>query len=355
MFVPYSIVNPLTRIEITRQLPRPGETLVREGEVVESFQTVAEITGLPEFAIVNVSRDLAIPPKNAKRYLETKVGDTVQGGAILASRGGLGGRVCRAPFEGTITGYGRGRLLLEAPSQPQQLSALVPGTVARVIRGRAVVIETRGAFIQGIWGNGEERYGVLRVLARSARKTLRAKRLDASAQGAIVVGGADLDEDTLDQAIEMQVGGLILGSVQPTLIPRLLTLTFPILVTSGIGKIPMSEATFKLLKSLEGREAAVCASHPELGLSRPGGRNERPYLVIPMPAQSGMPIDPREPLRVGSRVGALRQPYLGMSGVVKEMPMRTTILETGARVPCAKVEFEGEIVSIPYMNLERLL
>lgn len=356
MILPYSVVNPLTRIEVLRQLPQAGKVLVRERDKVESFQVVAEYTPPPRFAIINVSRDLAVPPKKLARYLHVAVGDTVAEGAVLASRGGWGGRASRAPFAGTITGSGRGRLLLEAPSRAVQLSALVPGIVGRVLPGEGVVIQAWGAFVQGVWGNGQEVFGVLRIPVRGARQSLRAKKLDASLQGAVVVGGASLDEEVLEQAVEMQVGGIIVGAVSPQLIPQLRRAPFPVVVTEGIGKTSMSEAVFKLLRSLEGRECALCARMPDPRHAlRAVGYTERPFVAIPMPSQSGTAANRGAPLTLGSRVRALRQPYMGMSGVVTEIPKGLTLLETGARLPCVKVEFEGETALIPTANLELLL
>ncbi|OQA15297.1 MAG: hypothetical protein BWY63_02966 [Chloroflexi bacterium ADurb.Bin360] len=357
MILPFSIVNPLTRIEVLRQLPQPGKVLVRERDIVESFQLVGEYTPPPQFAIVNISRELAVPPKKIARYLNVAVGDAVEEGAVLASRGGFGGRACRAPFSGTVTGSGRGRLLLEAPSRPVQLSALLPGTVARILPGEGAVIQAWGTFIQGVWGNGKEVFGVLRVVARGARQSLRAKKLDASLQGAIIVGGAGLDEEALEQAAEVQVGGIIVGGVSPQLMPRLLAVPFPVVVIDGVGKVSMSEVVFKLLRSLEGREVALSGIMPDL--KRPVwsrlGNVERPFVAVPMPSQSGAAVDRNAPLILGSRVRALRQPYMGMSGVVVEIPSGLTLLETGARRACVKVEFEGETALVPHANLELLL
>lgn len=357
MLLPFSIVNPLTRIEVYRQLPYPGRVLVRERDTVEPFHVVAEYTPQPQFAIINVSRDLAIPPKKLSRYLTANVGDAVEEGAILASRGGFGGRISRAPFSGVVTGSGRGRLLLEAQSRPLQINALMPGTVARVLPSEGAVIQAWGAFIQGVWGNEKEAFGVLRVVAGGADQPLQAKKLDASVQGAILVGGATLDGEALEQAVEMQVGGIIVGGVSPGLMPRLLQVPFPVIATCAVGAAAMAEAVFKLLRSLEGREVALSAQMHATRDSRHlrFGHTDRPFLAVPMPAQGGASVDYQTPLTVGSRVRALRQPYLGMSGVVVEIPRGLTSLETGARVPCVKVEFEGGIASFPFVNLELLL
>ncbi|MFP4343957.1 MAG: hypothetical protein ACLFU8_04595 [Anaerolineales bacterium] len=349
MILPYSVVNPLTVVEVARRLPRPGEVLVREGERVEPFQVVAESDVPPDFCIVNVARDLGLPPKRVKGALRATVGQEVESGDVLASRGGLGGRVCRAPFQGTITGYGRGRLLLEAETGRLQLTALVPGTVIQVWGGRGVLIETRGGFIQGAWGNDKEAFGVLRIVVRAPRHPLRAKRLDASAQGAVVVGGSGLDEETIEQAIELQVRGIVVGGVPPSLLPRLRDLDFPVIATEGVGATPMSDATFSLLRSLDGREVAVS------GRLRTRWNSERPFLLIPTPSQAASAVNPETPLEIGARVRALRLPYLGQSGTVTELPTGMITLQTGARLHGAQVDFDGETGLVPFPNLEQLL
>jgi len=349
MSLPYSIVNPLARIEIIRHLTFPGKILVHEGDAVEPLQNVAEMNKPPEFRIVDVSRELNVPPKKAKQYLEVKVGARIARGQVLASRGGLGGRTCKAPFDGFITGYGRGRLLLEGASGLIQLNALVPGTVVQVLAGESVTVQTTGAFIHGAWGNGKESYGVLQSAVKTARHVLRAKRLDASAQGAIVIGGAALDEGALEQAIEMQVNGIIVGGISPSLIPKLREVNFPIVATEGVGEIPMSKVVFDLLRSLSGREAALS------GLLETRTKGYRPYIVVPMPSDSGNFINPDTPLQKGGRVRAIRSPFLGLSGTITDFPEGKMTIDTGARVTGVQVEIDGDPVLLPKINLEQLL
>ncbi len=350
MFISYSIANPLTRVRIPRRLPRPGGVLVRTGDYVEPTRIVAQAVEPADFRIVDVARELGVPLKKVKTYLKVKRGDTVAEGDILASRGGLGGQVCRAPIDGTIVGSGRGRLLVEAESHTLSLAALVPGSVVEVLPTEGVVIETVGAFMQMGWGNGKEAYGVLRVVVRAPHHPIRPKHIDAASQGVILVGGSRLDEETLNQAIEMQVRGIIVGAIPPSMIPQLEAVEFPVVTTEGIGTMPMSQAFFDLLRSLNGREAAVC------GRVRHRWGNERPYVVVPMPAQAGQVINPNAPLTVGSRVRVLRGPYTGTSGTVVDIPRGLIQLETGARLPGVQVDFGGkESALVPLINLERLL
>ncbi len=351
MILPYRIISTMTTIRVTRRLPRQGKLVVGIGERVEAVQLIGQ-TRLPgTFHIVDVARELGISPKKVKKHLKAKVGVRVQEGAILADRGGIGGHRCQAPIDGMITGYSRGRLLLESPPKRFQLNALVPGNVIETWPGEAVMIESTGALLQATWGNGQEGYGVLKVAVSAARRTLRARQIDASAQGTVLVGGSQLDEEALERAVEMRVRGIIVGGVPVDLIPRLMKVDFPILATEGVGKVPMSQAAFKLLRSMDGREVAVS------GQLKIRWGAELPFIAIPMPARSINPIQPRSHLTVGDRVLGLREPYLGVSGSVMETPMAREMIETGARVRGVRVKFDGakDIVFVPFLNLERVL
>jgi hypothetical protein len=351
MILPYSIVNSLTVIQVPRRLPREGTLVVGTGESVEATQLVGH-TRLPgDFCIIDVARELGVSPRKAKAYIKVKIGQRVREGAVLASRGRIGGQQCVAPIDGTVTGYGFGRMLLEAPHRRYQLNALIAGTIARVWPDEGVLVETTGALLQGAWGNGQEGHGTLKMAVRTARRTLRARQIDASAQGTILVGGSQVDEEALELAIEMRVRGIIVGGVPIELIPRLQAIELPVVATEGIGKIPMSRAAFKLLQSLEGRRAAL-SGHLTLRWG-----SERPFVAVPIPSRSGNPIQPKSHLTIGDRVLGLRGEYLGVSGTVMEIPRGNTMLETGAKISGAYVKFDGskESVFVPFLNLERLL
>lgn len=349
MFVSYSIVNALTLIRIPRRLPYLGEVLYRAGDAVEPAHIVAQALEPPDFRIVDVARELDIPVKRIKNFLKIEEGAPVAQGDVLAARGLLGGRVCRSPIEGTLVGSGRGRLLIEAAPRTIQVNALVPGMVVETWPEEGVVIETVGAFIQAIWGNGQEAFGVLRVVVRDPRHPIRPKHIDPTMQGTVLVGGSRLDEETLEHAMEARVRGIIVGGVPPTLLPLLQTIDFPVVCTEGIGAVPMSKAVFDLLRSLDGREVALS------GRLKTRWGAERPYIVVPMPAQSGDPVNPEEPIRVGSKVRILRGPYFGVSGTVVDIPKGLLQLETGARLPGVEVDVGKETAFVPYTNLERLL
>jgi hypothetical protein len=204
--------------------------------------------------------------------------------------------------------------------------------------------------VQAAWGNGKEAYGTLRLVVRAPRIPLRVKHINPSAQSTILIGGSSVDEETLEYAEEMQVRGIIVGSIQPHLIPLLQTLDLTVIATEGMGHIPMCNAVFDLLRSLDGREAAVS------GLMIQRWKMQRPYIVVPMPTRAGRSINPDAPLAVGDRIRVLRGKYSGISGTISDLSNNVFQLSTGARVRGVKVDLgDSESVLIPHANLERLL
>lgn len=350
MLIPYSVVNPLTTIRIARRLPRIGEVLARNGDAVEPMHIVAQAVDPADFRIVDVARELDIPIKKIQSYLKIARGDSISEGDALASRGGFGGRVCRSPISGTVIGSGRGRLLIEADQKFVQINALVPGMVVETWATEGVLIETVGAMIQAIWGNGKEAYGPLRVVVRTPKVPLQIKHINTSAQGTILVGGSSVNEETLAHAVEMQVRGIIVGSIKQHLIPVLNKLDLAVVVTEGIGEIPMCNAIFELLQSLDGRGAALSGVMMQLW------KLQRPFIAVPMPTQASRSIDTEAPLAVGNRVRVLRGQYNGMSGTIASLSANRIQLETGARLSGLEINLGGnKSVIVPCANLERLL
>lgn len=349
MLISCRAASPLARVQIPRTLPYEGNILVRVGDAVQPTQIIAEVTPPADFRIVDVARALEVPAERANRYLQVKRGQEISVGDVLAARGILGTRVCKSPIEGRVRAIGRGRLLLEEKAPLIRVSALMPGYVVDVHPGQDVIIETVGGYIEGAWGNGRESYGTLRPMTRAPDHPIRAIHIDASCQGALLIGGTIADEETVQQAISVQALGLIVGSVLPSLIPIVERADLPVLATEGIGSMPMAEAVFKLLTSLEGREAAMSGDV--------GRRWQRrhPYVVVPMPTRAAQRPDCDRPLAVGDPIRILRGLYRGHSATVTRMDVMVT-LKTGARVPGVEAVLADETPArISYANIERLL
>jgi hypothetical protein len=250
-----------------------------------------------------------------------------------------------------VTACGSGRILIEAQPTRFELRAYIDGAVSEVLRGYGVIVETMGAIIQGVWGVGRESFGVLKCMVKNPGQSLRARTIDSSCHGTILIGGARLDETVLERAQELQVRGIVTGGLAPEMLPRVKDLLFPIVVTEGIGKMPMSEPIFHLLTTNEGREASIS------GQIQPRGGITRPEIIIPLPSGTVPPTQTqaRAPLEVGAQVRIVRAPLMGAVGTIAALPAHARRIETGARVRGAEVDLNQDTpVFVPLANLEVL-
>lgn len=347
-----SRITALTTIRRERLLPAPGQVLVSPGEMVGPTDAVARCQLPGEVRVLDVCRALGVQRDRAAKYMRKTVGDTVKADDVLAAPGGPFGRLkksCRSPLDGEIVEIRGGLILIESPATTFELRAHIKGQVTNVMPNRGAVISASGTLIQGMWGNGGEAEGVLKVVADSPKKPLRSRSIDVSCHGTVVVGGRILDEEVLEQAVEARVRGIIAGSVSAELCPRLKSLPFPVLITEGFGSLFMSQQVFDLLQSNAGREAMLSADTQ----TRRGAK--RPEVLIPLRADEELPHEETgmNPLKVGDQVRALRAPYLGLVGTVAELPAMSETVQSGAQLPVAVVVQEDETqVLIPLANLE---
>ena len=165
--------------------------------MVSPVDVVAEAVLNPEHMLLDIARGLGMSAKQADKLLQCKAGDEVGEGDILAGRLGMGRRVVRAPFPGRVMVAGEGQVLLQLDGQPQELKAGYPGLVVDLIGERGVIIETTGALIQGVWGNGGINYGLLSIQALAPDALLAVEQLDVSLRGTVIFGGICTDERVL--------------------------------------------------------------------------------------------------------------------------------------------------------------
>lgn len=369
-----------TTIRRARRLPAPGEITAFVGQRVEPPDVIGRAWLPGEYRVLPVARLLGVPDEQLTEVCLYRAGESVKEGDVLARQPGLlRPRAIRAPADGLIVALSEGCVILEVAPRVVEVRAGMSGTVVGLLeggllsehKGQGVLIELTGALIQGAWGSGQEAYGLLRVVAGQDRP-LGPEDIDVSCHGAILVGGAALSEAALRQAQQMQVRGLIIGSLPAALREAVIDLPFPVLAIEGMGHRPMAAAAFEFLKAHDGREATLNAHMP--GRWQPG----RPEVIIPIPMVESQPaaspsvrgkvIDeqpaPALTLEPGARVRALRAPYAGAIGTVKKLYDRPRPLPTGSRLPGAEVDFGhggvnepgtgSGVAFIPYANLERV-
>lgn len=338
----------LTTIVRERALPMDGKVIARLNQKVSPMDVIAEANWSREHVLLDVARALRISPNAADRLLKVKVGDSLAAGAEVATGAGLLPRSVKAPRAGRVVAAGGGQALMEVGETKMELRAGIPGTIMQLIPARGAVIQTAGALIQGVWGNGRIDTGALVNLAEKPDSVLTASRLDVSLRGSIIMAGLVKDTETLQAAAELPVRGLIISSLYPSLLPVAREMRFPIMVTDGFGEMPMNSAAHKLLGTNAKREVTLNAE----AYDRYSGA--RPEVIIPLPI-SQEPALPRdvETFAPGQQVRLLRPPSAGAVGTLTFIKPGLTILPSGLRAPSAEVKLEnGEAVIVPLVNLE---
>lgn len=345
MLAPVTHLLALTTIRRDRLLPTRGRVLVRAGQKVNATDVIAESVQPGEHLLIDVRRALGIERvSTAQRIIERTVGERLEKGDIIAQTGGLFSRVIRAPEDCEVVAIQRGQVLLELNKNVVALRAGINGTIVNVLPEMGATVETNGALLQGVWGNGPVDMGLLQVIAHSPEEELTRPQLDMTMRGAVVVGGHVADADTLQAAGELPVRGLVLASMTADLLPIARQMTYPILLLEGFGRIAINPVAFKLLLSNVKRDAAINANwNPD--------RGERPELVIPLPADAQLASDNLE-FKPGQIVKILKPPYTSQIGVLTQVRPGLTLLPNGLRAPVGQVRLEtNEQVTVPLANL----
>lgn len=333
-----------------RQLPQLGEVLVAQGDVVEPLDVVARTTQSGGLALLNVSRELGAGARPADAFLAGKPGQMLLRGETLARRRfflGLRERKVTAPGDARLlSSYGPWVYLARSPSMVEVLAGY-RGRVVEVHQGWGVVLEIRGALLQGVWGGGGESIGVLRLLGPHPEESVGPERVDERCRGAIAVAGAGVSARALGRLEDVGARGLIAGSLSLDSFPLCSSVSFPVLITEGVGAWSMARPAWELLEGLQGREASL------VGRPVNAWEDEWPEVFVPGTGEHA----PAEPavtgLAAGQRVRVARDPHAGRVGWIESLAAWPQPIESGARLEVAVVALEGGgRAAIPLANLE---
>jgi hypothetical protein len=348
MLAPVHHVLGLTTIVRERLLPISGNVVARMQQKVTATEVVAQTRWSREHAFLDVARMLGVSPAAADKLIKCQVDDKLTAGAEIAVGQGLFARTIHAPHDGRVVAVGGGQVLMEVGETKMELRAGIPGTVIQVIPNRGVVIQASGGLVQGVWGNGRVDAGQLVNLMENPDTVLTPDRADVSLRGSIILGGMLKTVDALQAIADLPARGLILSSIQPGLMSKAREMKFPVLVTDGIGSLPMNSAAYKLLSTNAKREITVNA---EVYDRYTGAR---PEIIIPLPTSSDPPMpNETETFAVGQQVKMRRPPSMGMIGSIVAIKPGLTVLPSGLRAQAAEVKLENnETVIVPLINIE---
>lgn len=350
MLAPVVHILPMTRIRRHRLLPVAGRVLVRKGQIVNPIDVIAETNLYPHHVLLDVARSLGVPTGDADKFLEREAGDTVSEGDVLAGPVGWNKRVLRAPCSGRLIQSGNGKILLEEEKPPFQIRAGLPGVIASLTPGRGAVVESVGSLVQGVWGNGVVGFGILSVVIKNPEDILTVDQIDLGLRGRVILAGYCGVEQVLQTLSELPIQGLILSSMDASLIPLVEELSFPVAVIDGFGLLPMNSLAFNLLRTSNDREIAVNAE------KRDAYTNQRPEVLISLPVNQTI-HEPRDATMFspGQRVRIVRAPHQAQIGTLVAIKPGLDALPNGIKARTAEVELENSNkIKLPLANLEVL-
>ncbi|MCX6359034.1 MAG: hypothetical protein NT029_04460, partial [Armatimonadetes bacterium] len=241
--------------------------------------------------------------------------------------------------------------------------------VQSVVPGEGAVIRCVGALVQGIFGVGGERQGVIRVVTSSQGATLDESAITPDCKDKILIGGECVTLAALQAAAACGAAGIVVGGVVDSDLMEFMRselkdpsfdigvaitghepIPLTLVVTEGFGPIRMADRTYALLQSLDGRTAAINgATQIRAGVIRPEvivADADQKVTVAPPAADAGE-------LRIGTPIRVIREPYFGALGSVTGLPSELTQVdsETWVRVLNAALQ-DGRNVTVPRANVE---
>ncbi len=331
-----------------RLMPAGGRIIARRGQQVNPADGVAEAMVRPEHLLLDIGTGLGLSSSEADHYIQRRAGDEVGEGDVIAGPVGIARRVVRTPRSGTVVVAGGGQVLLELEGVFTELKAGYTGVVVDILGDRGVVIEAVGSLIQGVWGNGKINYGLLNILARRPDEVVTPAMMDVSLRGSVVMACCCEDERVLTSAEDLPVRGMILASMDSTLVPAALDVSFPILLVEGFGNLPMNQDAFNILTSGSMREVSVNAE----AWDRIANTRPEALIALPEGAATGAPPDSAA-FAVGQTVRVVTPPYKNMFGTLTNLLPGFSVLPSGLRAQAAGVRLmNGDTVQVPLANLE---
>lgn len=350
-----------------RRLPIKGEVLAAVGSHVEPDTVVAQAKLPGVLQTIKLADKLGVEPKEVKTFFKLAEGDPIEKGQLIAeTKGfifGIGKASVTSEYTGTVEAISdvTGSVLVREPSIPIDVKAYIQGTIAEVMPEEGVVVEARGAMVQGIFGVGGERTGIVRIACSGPSEVLDEACVKADDAGKILVGGSGITAGAIRKASQVGVAGLVAGGLKDSDLIEFLgydigvaitgqeQINLTILVTEGFGFLNMAERTFKLLQSLEGKRASINgATQIRAGVIRP-------EVIVPgEDAREGEPQrDAALELKIGTPIRVIREPYFGRLATVTELPPQLMVVDSGTEVRVLKAKLDsGEEVLVPRANVE---
>jgi len=340
-------ITPETEIRRIRIMPAPGKVLVRKGERIGSGDVIAETKVFSKYYGLDVARGLGVSAEEVLGYMRFPVGKDFRKGNILAGPRGIPRRVVRAPFDGSLVEIFRGVAILKDIGQPYYLKSGYSGKVAGLIPQRGAIIESRGALIQGIWGNGNLGAGHLVGSNGSYYEEWFGDVPPNEFKNNVFFTRDCLDEITLRRIKNIPLNGLILPSINPALVQELLDFPFAVVILDSFGNRSMNIEAQNILSKSVGEYVEIIAEPWDRD------KDKRPEVIIPHTRNKAYFITTsKKNESEGQLVRIVSSPYAGELGRYL-FTNKVSRLSNGLFSKSAEVILNNGIrVTVPLNNLE---
>jgi hypothetical protein len=355
-----------TTIQRVRELPIPGELLVKVGDIVTPQQVVAKALLPGELLVIRLPENTGLDPDEVREGLKVKEGEGISEGQVVCEVSGLFGlfrTIAKSPIAGMVEHFSPTTGHISVRSSPRELnvSAYVSGKVVDCYDSQNVTIECYCDFVQGVFGVGGARQGNLMVLKETFNEELTEERIPAECHDKVVVGGRNVSVEALRALGAKGAAGLVTGSIDNHTLADFLQfdlgialtgnedIPFTVIITEGFGALGMSDRAQGIFVQNNGRPVSID------GTTQVRAGAVRPEIVMPLDGKPGTMSEESNfgmGLTVGSTVRIIRGPFFGRIGTISELPVHPVKLSTGAHSRVAMVKIEKQGVVVPRANLE---
>lgn len=341
-------IIPLANIRRERVLPIQGRITARRMQKVAPTDVVAQAVLDPKHMMLDLTQGLNVSRERAEELIQRQVGDVLSKGDVIAGPVGLFQRVVRAPFDGEVKLAAEGKVLLGKDTKPYHLLAGMEGTVTNIIPDRGVIIETRGALIQGVWGNGHVAHGVMQVLSRDLDEEVLPEQIDISYRGAIAVGGFCKNPEFFHTAASIPVKGVVLGSMSSSLIPVAQEMEYPIIIVDGFGQKALNSSAVKLILSNNEKEFSLNAQEFDQNMG------DYPEIIISLTSpETSQPPQDMDSISLGKQAYILSGPQASRIGTIENLFPDDYTFPNGIQAAAAELNLgQTEKITVPLRNLE---
>jgi transcription antitermination factor NusG len=343
-----TLIRPLVGITRKRVLSHAGEVMVSAGQEVNGSEIIAQANLHDHHVLVDVKDALQIKKmEDVAKVLNCKLGERLEEGDIIAETGRIK-RIVRAPMSGVVTAISAGKVILEVQGRREQVRAGYSGVVMQVLHRQGAVIRCNGALVQGVWGNRQSGSGILMQIGNDASSELETKFLSVDMRGALLFAGSLRQTEVLRQLANLNIRGLILGTMAASMIPLAREVKFPIMLTDGFGYIGMNLAAYEILNTNVNREVNLIA-YPADDIT-----GDKPEAFIPLPADGEEPSEVLS-IKPGRMVRIMSYPNQGQIGEILRINPGKVKLQNGILARAATIQLtDKKQITVPLENLDLL-